>query len=313
MAPRVLTISDIRVTNFNSPQQSSQQMPCCSFELGMARVSTTTVSPPCEGPSIDTVFGKHGALYIAFDPQVQGSAHLRVHLYSGPNPRPGNIMGLGSVSLVAAVQAGAVSVHLLDRFGQDAGDVEFVVHSDTPGEAPRSAAAHLTAADSAAADAIPAAEKGQQTSPMDEASPITPPQIQTNRMVPSSRSSTAGSDNGDIPVTFTANRLGHVASQDSYERGTFQNGVATPAFQDSYGASRQVSESTGREDPWARSMTDKARIAAAGAMSNVRTAIDSAKRIGFTGNSGNNYENGLQGGHEQYRGPQHPPNQMWRQ
>ena len=35
----------------------------------------------------------------------------------------------------------------------------------------------------------------------------------------------------------------------------------------------------------ARSMTDKARIAAAGAMSNVRTAIDSAKRIGFTGNS----------------------------
>ncbi len=75
-------------------------------------------SPPSEGPSIDTVFGKHGALYIAFDPQVQGSAHLRVHLYSGPNPRPGNIMGLGSVSLVAAVQAGAVSVHLLDRFGQ---------------------------------------------------------------------------------------------------------------------------------------------------------------------------------------------------
>jgi len=133
---------------------------------------------------------------------------------------------------------------------QDAGDVEFVVHSDTPGEAPRSAAAHLTAADSAAADAIPAAEKGQQTSPLDEASPITPPQIQTNRMVPSSRSSTAGSDNGDIPVTFTANRLGHVTSQDSYERGTFQNGVATPAFQDSYGASRQVSESTGREDPW---------------------------------------------------------------
>ncbi len=32
-------------------------------------------------------------------------------------------------------------------------------------------------------------------------------------------------------------------------------------------------------------MTDKARFAAAGAMSNVRTAIDSAKRIGFTGNS----------------------------
>ena len=28
------------------------------------------------------------------------------------------MMGLGSVSLVAAVQAGAVSVHLLDRFGQ---------------------------------------------------------------------------------------------------------------------------------------------------------------------------------------------------
>lgn len=32
-------------------------------------------------------------------------------------------------------------------------------------------------------------------------------------------------------------------------------------------------------------MTDQARFAAAGAMSNVRTAIDSAKRIGFTGNS----------------------------
>lgn len=34
----------------------------------------------------------------------------------------------------------------------------------------------------------------------------------------------------------------------------------------------------------ARSMTDKARFAAAGAMNNVRTAIDSAKRIGFPGN-----------------------------
>ena len=32
-------------------------------------------------------------------------------------------------------------------------------------------------------------------------------------------------------------------------------------------------------------MTDKARIAAAGAMNNVRTAIDSAKRIGFNGNT----------------------------
>ena len=71
-----------------------------------------------DGPSIDTVFGNHGSLYIAFDPQAQGSAHLRVHLYSGNVPRPGSIMGLGSVSLVAAVQAGAVSVHLLDRFGQ---------------------------------------------------------------------------------------------------------------------------------------------------------------------------------------------------
>ena len=35
----------------------------------------------------------------------------------------------------------------------------------------------------------------------------------------------------------------------------------------------------------ARSMTDKARVAAAGAMNNVRTAIDSAKRIGFNGNT----------------------------
>lgn len=31
-------------------------------------------------------------------------------------------------------------------------------------------------------------------------------------------------------------------------------------------------------------MTDQARVAAFGAMNNVRTAIDSAKRIGFTGN-----------------------------
>ena len=75
-------------------------------------------SPVTDGPSIDAVYGKHGALYIAFDPQQQGSAHLRVHLYSGNVFRPGNMMGLGSVSLVAAVQAGAVSVHLLDRFGQ---------------------------------------------------------------------------------------------------------------------------------------------------------------------------------------------------
>lgn len=87
---------------------------------------------------------------------------------------------------------------------------------------------------------------------MDETSPITPPQVQTNRMVPSSRSSTAGSDNGDIPVTFNTNRLGNLASQDSYERGTIHNGVAMPAFQDSYGNSRQLSESTGREDPWVR-------------------------------------------------------------
>lgn len=312
MTPRVLTISDIRVTNFNGTPQNAQQMPCCSFELGMARVSTATVSPPSEGPSVDTVFGKHGALYIAFDPQVQGSAHLRVHLYSGPNPRPGSIMGLGSVSLVAAVQAGAVSVHLLDRFGQDAGDVEFVVHSDSPAEAPVSAAAHLTAADSVAADAIPAAEKGQAQA-MDETSPITPPQVQTNRMVPSSRSSTAGSDNGDIPVTINTNRLGNLASQDSYERGTFHNGVAMPAFQDSYGNSRQLSESTGREDPWARSMTDQARVAAFGAMNNVRTAIDSAKRIGFTGNVSRNANHGNNGqiSNGQYTGQ--PPNQMWRQ
>ena len=88
---------------------------------------------------------------------------------------------------------------------------------------------------------------------MDDNLPITPPQIQTNRMVPSSRSSTAGSDNGDIPVTFTQNRLGNVTTQESYERGTFNNGVATPAFQDSYGNSRQVSEATSREDPWVRS------------------------------------------------------------
>ena len=147
MAPRILTIGDIRVTNFTAPPQTSQQLPCCTFELGMARVSTTTVrceqlalhdifprsyqrvvhtsfvvlaacSCMSDGPSIDTVFGKHASLYIAFDPQAQGSAHLRVHLYSSNVPRPGNIMGLGSVSLVAAVQAGAVSVHLLDRFGQ---------------------------------------------------------------------------------------------------------------------------------------------------------------------------------------------------
>lgn len=32
-------------------------------------------------------------------------------------------------------------------------------------------------------------------------------------------------------------------------------------------------------------MTDKARVAAAGAMNNVRTAIDSARRIGFNGNT----------------------------
>ena len=132
---------------------------------------------------------------------------------------------------------------------QDAGDVEFVVHSDAPSEAPRSAADHLTAADSMAANAIPAAEKGQ-AQPMDDTLPITPPQVQTNRLAPSSRSSTAGSDNGDVPVTFNTNRVGTVTSQDSYERGTFQNGVATPAFQDSYGNSRQLSESTNRDDAW---------------------------------------------------------------
>lgn len=43
MAPRILAIGDIRVTNFTAPPQTSQQLPCCSFELGMARVSTTTV------------------------------------------------------------------------------------------------------------------------------------------------------------------------------------------------------------------------------------------------------------------------------
>lgn len=131
---------------------------------------------------------------------------------------------------------------------QDAGDVEFVVHSEPPAEAPRSATMHLAAADSVAANAIPPAERSQ-AQPMDEALPITPPTT-SNRMVPSSRSSTAGSDNGDIPVMFTANRLGHATVQDSYERGTFQNGRPSPAFQDSYGNSRQISESTSREDPW---------------------------------------------------------------
>lgn len=313
MTPRVLTISDVRVTNFYNPPQNAQQLPCCSFELGMARVSTTTVSAPSNGPGYDIVFGKHSALYIAFDPQVQGSAHLRVHLYSGPNARPGSIIGLGSVSLVAAVQAGAVSVHMLDRFGQDAGDVEFVVHSDAPSEAPPSAAEHLEAADSMAANAIPAAEKGH-AQPMDDTLPITPPQVQTNRLVPSSRSSTAGSDNGDIPVTFTTNRVGNVTSQDSYERGTFQNGVAMPAFQDSYGNSRQLTESTNRDDPWARSMTDKARMAAFGAMNNVRTAIDSAKRVGFSGNTGSNYGNDRQVAGRQYQGqPNNQLSQQWQQ
>ena len=107
---------------------------------------------------------------------------------------------------------------------------------------------HLTAADSVAANAIPPAERSH-AQPMDEALPITPPTT-SNRMVPSSRSSTAGSDNGDIPVMFMANRLGHATVQDSYERGTFQNGRPSPAFQDSYGNSRQISESTSREDPW---------------------------------------------------------------
>ena len=125
------------------------------------------------------------------------------------------------------------------------------MQSDAPAEAPRSAANHLQAADSAVAHALPAAEKGQ-AQPLDDTLPITPPQIQTNRTVPSSRSSTAGSDNGEIPVTFTQNRLGNVTTQQSYERGTFNNGTATPAFQDSYGNSRQVSESTSREDPWVR-------------------------------------------------------------
>lgn len=131
---------------------------------------------------------------------------------------------------------------------QDAGDVEFVVHSEPPAEAPRSAAIHLAAADSVAANAIPPADRSQ-AHPMDEASPITPPTT-SNRMVPSSRSSTAGSDNGDIPVTFTGHRMGNATVQDSYERGTFQNGRPSPAFQDSYGTNRQISESTSREDPW---------------------------------------------------------------
>lgn len=131
---------------------------------------------------------------------------------------------------------------------QDAGDVEFVVHSEPPAEAPRSAAVHLAAADSVAANAIPSADRSQAQL-MDEASPITPPTT-SNRVVPSSRSSTAGSDNGDIPVTFTAHRLGNAAVQDSYERGTFHNGRPSPAFQDSFGNSRQISESTSREDPW---------------------------------------------------------------
>lgn len=133
-------------------------------------------------------------------------------------------------------------------FTQDAGDVEFVVHSEPPAEAPRSAAIHLAAADSVAANAIPPAERSQ-AQPMERDSPITPPTI-SNRMAPSSRSSTQGSDNGDIPVTFTAHRMGNATVQDSYERGTFQNGRPTPAFQDSYGNSRQISEHTGREDPW---------------------------------------------------------------
>lgn len=54
MAPRILTIGDIRVTNFTAPPQNSQQLPCCTFELGMARVSTTTVR--CEQVTLHDIF-----------------------------------------------------------------------------------------------------------------------------------------------------------------------------------------------------------------------------------------------------------------
>ena len=55
---------------------------------------------------------------MAFDPHAQGAAHLRIHLYGHQHLRHDTLLGVGSVSLVAAVQAGAVSVHLLDPYGQ---------------------------------------------------------------------------------------------------------------------------------------------------------------------------------------------------
>ena len=55
MAPRVLAVSDVRVANL--PHTTNLDAPFCSFELGMARVTTNTVRQACN-PGIRLIGGK---------------------------------------------------------------------------------------------------------------------------------------------------------------------------------------------------------------------------------------------------------------
>eukprot|EP00891_Asterochloris_glomerata_P007595 jgi/Astpho2/7595/fgenesh1_pg.00115_%23_30_t len=198
---------------------------------------------------------------------LQGAAHLRIHLYGHQHLRHDTLLGVGSVSLVAAVQAGAVSVHLLDPYGQDAADVEFAVHSLAPNEAANGVAVShgpavpVPAADNTSAAMLPGAEvtsahSGQpqqlapplprQTSqggpslhvppgpavPMQtgEDNPATPPSQGHVLHYPSTSSGTPRSDNGDVSGVpqVTGNR---VVNHRTQVVGCVEGRARLPGFQ----------------------------------------------------------------------------------
>lgn len=90
MAPRVLAISDVRVANL--PHTTNLDAPFCSFELGMARVTTNTVRQACT-PGISGVGGKvtlqNPALVVVVD-QPGREPQLLLQLQAGVSPLPGH-------------------------------------------------------------------------------------------------------------------------------------------------------------------------------------------------------------------------------
>ena len=91
MAPRVLAISDVRVANL--PHTTNLDAPFCSFELGMARVTTNTVRQACHSgtlPMGGKVTLQIPALVVVVDQPGQ-EPQLLLKLQAGVSPLLGHI------------------------------------------------------------------------------------------------------------------------------------------------------------------------------------------------------------------------------